>query len=260
MNTRFLLVSALTACLALPVAAQVPADITDVGIDTGWREADGRHMAGLTIRLAPGWKTYWRAPGDGGIAPSFNWSGSSNVASVDVRFPVPHVFYVNGMRSIGYKDAVIFPLVVETLDPTQPIRLNGEVELGVCEDICVPVTLTFAADLPSPGSGSAPLQSALGDRPETGDAMRCEVTPIADGLRVAVTTDMPPMASEEVAVIEAGESGLWISEASVVRKGGTLRAEVEMVPPNAQPFALARADLRLTVLADGRAVEILGCS
>ena len=67
------------------------------------------------------------------------------------------------------------------------------------------------------------------------------------------------MQGEEVAIIEAGESGLWISEATVDRRGVTLRAEVEMVPPTAQPFALARSNVRLTVLAGGKAVEALGC-
>ena len=177
-----------------------------------------------------------------------------------MRFPVPDVFYQNGMRAIGYKDLVIFPLLIKTSDPSAPIRLRGEIELGVCEDICVPVTLIFDADLPSSGSGSDPLRAALGDRPQKGDAMHCEITPITDGLRVAVTTDMAPMGTDEVAVIEAGERGLWISEASMVRDEGTLRAEVEMVPPNAQPFALARSDLRLTILAEGRAVEITGCN
>ena len=34
------------------------------------------HRAGIEIRLAPGWKTYWRYPGDSGIAPRFDFSQS----------------------------------------------------------------------------------------------------------------------------------------------------------------------------------------
>ena len=125
--------------------------------------------------------------------------------------------------------------------------------------ICIPITLRVSADLPASGTSSDALDAALRDRPTIGGELRCEITPIADGLKVGVETDVPPMQGEEVAIIEAGESGLWISEATVDRRGVTLRAEVEMVPPTAQPFALARSNVRLTVLAGGKAVEALGC-
>ena len=81
---------------------------------TGWRDG-ATHVAGLTIRMAPGWHTYWRAPGDAGIPPDFNWSGSANVRDVRVHFPVPEVFEDNGLRSIGYMDQVTFPLLVRPL-------------------------------------------------------------------------------------------------------------------------------------------------
>lgn len=259
MTRRFLATFGLAALMALPAAAQVPDNVAQVGIVSGWRDDDGRHVAGLSISLAPGWKTYWRAPGDGGIPPLFNWSGSSNVVDVDVHYPVPDVFYQNGVRTIGYKDHVLFPLVIEPRDVGGAIRLTGEIEIGVCEEICIPVGFTVSAEL-TPTRGSSPaLAAALKDRPSVGGALRCEISPIADGLRVNVETDMQPMGDREVAVIEAGESGLWISQAEVARSGMTLRAEVEMVPPTAKPFALARSDVRLTVLANGRAVEALGC-
>ena len=81
---------------AAPVSAQMPDTLAEAEIAPGWREGN-THVAGLTIRLAPGWKTYWRAPGDAGIPPGFNWSGSSNVAGVRVQFPVPSVFTQSGI-------------------------------------------------------------------------------------------------------------------------------------------------------------------
>lgn len=251
--------AALAALVSVPAAAQVPDDVARMGIVEGWRDSEGRHVAGLSIRLAPGWKTYWRAPGDGGIPPVFNWSGSSNVADVDVLYPVPEVFLQNGLRSIGYKDSVLFPLLIEPRDRSDAISLHGEIEIGVCEDICIPVTFRISAQLLPTKQDSAALSAALNDRPEIGGALRCEISPIADGLRVGVETDVEQMGGEEVVVVEAGESGLWISEADVSRSGATLRAEVEMVPPDARPFALARADVRVTILAGGKAIEALGC-
>ncbi len=48
--------------------------------------------AGIELRLATGWKTYWRYPGDSGVPPRFDFSKSTNVKSVTVRWPAPHRF------------------------------------------------------------------------------------------------------------------------------------------------------------------------
>ena len=44
----------------------------------------------LHIVLQPGWKTYWRSPGDAGYPPQVDVSGSTNVARVELMWPVPH--------------------------------------------------------------------------------------------------------------------------------------------------------------------------
>ena len=43
--------------------------------------------AGLEIRPAPGWHTYWRSPGDAGIPPSVDWAGSDNLAHAEIAWP-----------------------------------------------------------------------------------------------------------------------------------------------------------------------------
>src|SRR5437660_12906188 len=40
--------------------------------------------AGIEMRLGPGWKTYWRYPGDSGVPPRFNFERSQNVQSIAV--------------------------------------------------------------------------------------------------------------------------------------------------------------------------------
>src|SRR5690349_24665649 len=54
--------------------------------------ADGAWRAGVEIKLGRGWKTYWRYPGDSGVPPRFDFSGSSNVKAVNVLWPTPHRF------------------------------------------------------------------------------------------------------------------------------------------------------------------------
>lgn len=254
---RFLI--AVFFSLAQPALAQVPADLVRVGLETGWRDADGTHIAGLTILLSPGWKTYWRAPGDAGIPPSFNWSGSTNLSSASVHFPVPEVFDQDGIRTIGYHDRVTFPLQLTPSQAGQAIRLRAEVEIGVCDEICVPITLRLKADLEPGGQASDALLQILHDGPEAGGEAECDIRPMKDGLLLNALARISPLGSDEFAVVEIGRDDVWVSPPVLRRAGGALSAEVELVPPDARPFSLSRSDVRMTVFGGGRAVEMRGC-
>jgi DsbC/DsbD-like thiol-disulfide interchange protein len=232
----------------------------------GWRQADGTHMAGLRITLAPGWKTYWRAPGEAGVPPTFDWSRSSNLAGARTQFPVPDVFSLNGVRTIGYRDSVVLPIALRPRNDGQAIALRGKVGLGVCETICIPFEARIEATLPAggAGAGTAEIRAALADVPLSKSAagvrgVSCRVEPIRDGLRLTATMQMPPLGRDEAAVIEAGDPSIWVSEVATRREGGALTATADLVPPQGAPFALDRSSLRFTVLADGRAAELNGC-
>lgn len=248
-----------------PIAAEPPSVVAEAEVLGGWREPSGAHMAAVRITLAPGWKTYWRAPGDAGIPPAFDWSGSRNVGSVTPLWPVPHVFWQNGVRSVGYADEVILPLVVAPRSAGQPVRLSGRIDIGVCEDVCIPVSLDLAADLPAPGAPDAAISRAMADRPIAAEAagvtsVTCSVEPIADGIRISAAIAMPPLGEDEAAVLELPDPSVWISEAVTLREDGTLVAVAEMVPPSGRPFAIDRSQVRITVLSGARGVDIRGCT
>src|SRR3546814_7282787 len=59
------------------------------------------------MTMDPGWHTYWRHPGDSGIAPTFDWSKSQNVAEIEVLWPAPLRFDQPGDMTIGYKDRIV---------------------------------------------------------------------------------------------------------------------------------------------------------
>lgn len=120
---------------------------------------DGRPALGLEIALQPGWKTYWRAPGDAGIPPLVDWSRSTGVTALAVRFPAPVRFGEEGVRSIGYTAPVILPLDVTLADPTRPATLDLTVQIGICHDICVPVAAHLGVDL-TPGASVDPAAAA----------------------------------------------------------------------------------------------------
>ena len=96
-------------------------------------------VAGIEIQLAPQWKTYWRVPGDAGIPPNFDFSGSQNLKKVEVLYPVPRRYFEPSGLTIGYKKRVVFPVLLQPIDPGQPIELNLSAAFGICDDICIPV-------------------------------------------------------------------------------------------------------------------------
>jgi DsbC/DsbD-like thiol-disulfide interchange protein len=81
--------------------------------------------AGLEIRLSPGWKTYWRYPGDSGVPPNFDFGKSENVKSVNVLWPAPQRLADSEGVTIGYKTGVVFPLKVVPQDPDKPVILRA---------------------------------------------------------------------------------------------------------------------------------------
>jgi DsbC/DsbD-like thiol-disulfide interchange protein len=261
-----LLLGAASAALAAAAAsAESPADLASAEILGGWREPSGQHMAAVRITLAPGWKTYWRAPGDAGIPPQFDWSGSRNVAEVVPHWPVPHVFWQNGLRSVGYAGAVVLPLTVAPVAAGEAMVLAGRLDIGVCLDICVPVSFELAGELPVTGAADAMIEDAMAARPMSAEAagvssVTCEVVPIADGIRVTASVRMPPIGADEAAVLELEDPSIWVSEAVSRREGDVLYATADMVPAAARPFAVDRSGIRITVLSGEKGVDIQGCT
>ena len=121
----------------------------------------GQRLAGLEIALDPGFKTYWRNPGESGLPPRFDWSGSRNVKSVDVRWPAPSRLEDAAGVSYVYLGAVLLPLLVEPEDPTKPVHIALSVEYGICKDICIPARAELARDLGTPPSSQAEIETVL---------------------------------------------------------------------------------------------------
>ncbi len=109
---------------------------------------------GLQIKLAPGWKTYWRTPGDAGIPPHFDWVGSENLKDALVAWPLPEAFETYGLTSWGYHDEVVFPIDVTLKEAGEPLDLKLRLQLGICENICIPYEHAFTLAL---GAGTAKI-------------------------------------------------------------------------------------------------------
>ena len=254
----------LLAALCAPAFATTQDDVLSATLLPGWIMDSGAHMAALDLTMAPGWKTYWRSPGEAGIPPRFDWSGSKNVAAVQIHWPAPSVFDSNGMQTIGYHDRLVLPLEVRAIDPTLPVTLAVRVELGVCDDICLPASLSLTSDLSPPGAPDDHIRAALAQRATTASEagltrVACSVDPIADGLRLTARLRLPDPGSAEVVAFETADPEVWVAEAITQREGGELVTMTELVPPDGSPFALDRSGVTMTILSRGGAVEVIGC-
>lgn len=251
------------ALLASPAYA-APADHnTTLTVLTGQQTSRGSVMAGLRIDMAEGWKTYWRAPGDAGIPPQVVWAGSSNIGSVAFHWPTPDIFYQGNLRSIGYYDTVTIPIEVFPNDAGE-IRLSGTMDIGVCAEVCVPINLSFDADLPRNQGRNAAISAAMSNRPLTQAEAKvgpvtCTVSPIPDGMQITTRTALAQNGNEAV-IIETADPSVWVSEPDVTRSPTHITATSDLVHVQGASFGIDRSGIRITILDQNRAIDIQGCA
>ena len=103
----------------------------------------------LEYELEEEWKTYWKSPGGGGFPQKIIWNNSSNVKDIEILWPEPIEFEILGLKSIGYKDKVIFPLIVDLEDNQKQTNLNLNINYLVCKDVCIPGSADIFLNVPS---------------------------------------------------------------------------------------------------------------
>lgn len=116
---------------------------------------------GVEFRLEPGWKTYWRSPGDAGLPPEIDWSGSENLSKATIQWPLPERETLFGFETFVYHDRVVLPVIASAVDPTRPMRLRAHINYLVCEVLCVPAEATLALDLAPPSGAPTALAGLI---------------------------------------------------------------------------------------------------
>ncbi|MFL5033748.1 MAG: protein-disulfide reductase DsbD domain-containing protein [Microvirga sp.] len=227
--------------------------------------ADGAaRLAAIEIVLDPGFKTYWRSPGESGLPPAFDWAWSENLSAAEVLWPAPHRFEDAGGVAYGYKDRVLLPVRVSPSDSAKPLRLALKLDYGVCKDICIPAQASLALAL-RPGEAGPPapeLAAALArvPRPQAlgapGDLSILAVDPeTVDGKpALAVAVRAPP----DTDLFVEAPAGWYVAAGRLqplpaASGGADGRFLVEIFE---RPKDVAGSvELRLTLAAGERAVE-----
>jgi DsbC/DsbD-like thiol-disulfide interchange protein len=219
------------------------------------------YRAGVEVRLAPGWKTYWRYPGDSGVPPRFDFAGSQNVKSVTVRYPAPHRFTDESGTSIGYKTNVVFPLDIVPADPAKPVRLALKLDYALCEKICIPDEGKAELDIDGKqGALDGELTNAEAHVPVAaplGDMAAFAVRAVTrEGKRIVVDVARPDGATVEL--FAEGPTADWalpVPEPVAGPPAGQQRFafDIDGLPPGAKPDG---AEIRLTAVSPDRAIEV----
>lgn len=222
---------------------------------------DAALRAGIEVKLRPGWKTYWRYPGDSGVPPHFDFSGSDNLKKADVLFPAPHLFTDETGQSLGYKDTVIFPVVVSPQQAGKPVRLRVKVDYAVCEKLCVPAEGRAELTLVTGDSKHNPvLATAETHVPKHVTAAQLGLTAkrVNTGAKPSVIVELGVPTGKPVELFVEGPTPQWalpIPKPVTSAPAGRAQFSFELdgLPPGIDPKS--QLDLTFTVVTGDRAVE-----
>ena len=123
---------------------------------------DGALRLGLDFKLQPGWKIYWRSPGDAGLPPTVDWAGSENATVGDFAWPVPERFELSGLETFGYEGDVLLPAGVTVPTAGDPVHLKAAVDFLTCRELCVPNNVTLDLIVPAGLEGPGPYGDLIG--------------------------------------------------------------------------------------------------
>ena len=219
-------------------------------------------LGGIAIQLEPGWKTYWRNPGDSGVPPRFDFSKSDNVEAVTILWPAPTKFDDGaGGFSLGYKKQVVLPLRIVAKSADKPVTLRADITYAVCDKLCIPVEatseLTFSSVASTEDGGLATALDAVPKPANIGDPNPLTIRDVKRDGDNKVLVDVSAPAGAEVNLFVEGPTPDWalpIPEPVSPGPPGVKRFafDLEGLPPGAKPEGAA---LKFTLTGGERAYE-----
>jgi DsbC/DsbD-like thiol-disulfide interchange protein len=251
------------ALAALPSAASAAA--------TDWIEQDGARIrlvaaepapdareirAALIVELKPGWKTYWRDPGDAGVPPQLTLTGGANVDAVRMDFPAPDRFEEGASRTVGYKQPVSFPLTFALRQPGQRSAVKATAFLGICEEICVPVQVEFSLDVPPAAASTADqalVQAAFDALPKPANASFGLTSLAAQPKTLDIEISAPPSGQPpELFIAAAGFQFGAPKFTAALKDKSRYSVPIQFAPKGAR---IDGADVHYTIKSGGMAVS-----
>jgi DsbC/DsbD-like thiol-disulfide interchange protein len=219
-------------------------------------------LGGIAFQIQPGWKTYWRTPGDSGVPPRFDFSKSENIEAVTVLWPAPLKFDDGaGGDSLGYHNQIVLPLRIVAKNADKPVMLRADINYAVCDKLCVPVEAN--AEIAIAGVASTEdgaLSAALDTVPKPaniGDPNPLTIRGVKREGKSTVLVDVAAPDAKEVNLFVEGPTPDWALPVPKLLEHsppGVKRFafELEGLPPGAKPEGAA---LKFTLVGGDRSFE-----
>jgi DsbC/DsbD-like thiol-disulfide interchange protein len=209
-------------------------------------------LGGIAFQLEPGWKTYWRTPGDSGVPPRFDFSKSDNIEAVTVLWPAPTKFDDGaGGHSLGYHDQIVLPLRIVAKNTDKPVTLRADINYAVCEKICIPVEANAELAFNSVASTEdSALFAALDTVPKpasVGDPNPLSIRDVKRDGKSSVLVDVVSPDDRVVNLFVEGPTPDW---------GLPVPKLLEHSPPGVKRFAFELDGMPPGVSADGAALKL----
>src|SRR5215470_6193659 len=171
-------------------------------------------LGGIAIQLEPGWKTYWRTPGDSGVPPRFDFSKSDNVEAVTVLWPAPMKFDDGaGGFSLGYKQQVVLPLRIVAKNADKPVTLRADISYAVCDKLCIPVEakaeLAFASVASTEDGNLSDALNAVPKPANVGDPNPLTIRDVRRDGKTNVLVDVTAPEAKDVSLFVEGPTPDW---------------------------------------------------
>lgn len=210
---------------------------------------------GVMLTMQPEWHTYWRNPGDAGMATSIVWDLPPGFTAEPIQWPVPHLLDAPPTVSYGYEQMVLFPVrITPSATASGTAVLRARVSWLACKQLCLPGSATVAWELPV--SAAAPAVNAQWRDAFTTTRSRLP-TPLpgspptarieGDSIVLVVST------VDSLRAVLAGEPYFFAAEEAVMDHSATQRAFAEggrlRINMHASSFATTTPDTLRGVLA-----------
>src|SRR5450432_4432422 len=219
-------------------------------------------LGGIGFQLQPGWKTYWRTPGDSGVPPRFDFSKSDNIEAVTVLWPAPLKFDDGaGGHSLGYHNQIVLPLRIVAKNADKPVTLRADINYAVCEKLCIPVEANAELAFTSVASTEdSALSAALDTVPKpanVGDPNPLTIRDVKRNGKSTVLIDVVTPDTREISLFVEGPTPDWALPVPKLLEHGPpgvkrFSFELDGLPPGASPEGAA---LKLTLVGGDRSYE-----
>lgn len=96
------------------------------------------------------WHVYWKNPGDSGEATRIRWVLPDGVTAGDIQWPIPERIAFGPLLNFGYNKRATYlvDLTIPSDYKASSISGTADIELLVCNEICIPETKEIKFDIP----------------------------------------------------------------------------------------------------------------